>query len=88
MLCDLNRVDFGNVQEQASWVCQCDANMVQKLEGEFKSTLQEQVERLKPQQFHHGLTTKTMKLFRNYFNSKHRNICTKRLDNVTLDILF
>ena len=43
MLNDLNRVDFGNVQEQASWVCQCDANMVQKLEGEFKATLQEQV---------------------------------------------
>ena len=43
MLNDLNRVDFGNVQEQASWVCQCDASMVQKLEGEFKETLQEQV---------------------------------------------
>jgi hypothetical protein len=53
------------------------------------------VERLKRQQFHHDLTTKIrekcviwMKLFRNYFISKHRNICTKRLDNVTLDILF
>jgi hypothetical protein len=32
--------------------------MVQKLEGEFKSTLQEQVKRLKHQQFHHDLTTK------------------------------
>ena len=48
MLNDLNRVDFGNVQEQASWVCQCDASMVQKLEGEFKETLQEQVRNFLP----------------------------------------
>ncbi|XP_022109748.1 transcription factor RFX3-like isoform X3 [Acanthaster planci] len=42
MLSDLNRVDFANVQEQASWVCQCDDQMVQRLEQDFKSTLQEQ----------------------------------------------
>ncbi|CAN8219669.1 unnamed protein product [Coccothraustes coccothraustes] len=42
MLSDLNRVDFANVQEQASWVCQCDDNMVQKLETDFKMTLQQQ----------------------------------------------
>lgn len=42
MLADLNRVDFHNVQEQASWVCQCDDNMVQKLEQDFKLTLQQQ----------------------------------------------
>ncbi|KAK7872728.1 hypothetical protein R5R35_011870 [Gryllus longicercus] len=42
MLVDLNRVDFHNVQEQASWVCQCDAGMVQRLEADFKVTLQQQ----------------------------------------------
>uniref|UniRef100_A0A672HCI7 MHC class II regulatory factor RFX1-like n=1 Tax=Salarias fasciatus TaxID=181472 RepID=A0A672HCI7_SALFA len=42
MLSDLNRVDFTNVQEQASWVCQCDDRMVQRLEQDFKTTLQQQ----------------------------------------------
>ncbi|KYM94974.1 Transcription factor RFX3 [Cyphomyrmex costatus] len=42
MLADLNRVDFHNVQEQASWVCQCDYGMVQRLETDFKITLQQQ----------------------------------------------
>ncbi|KAL9950553.1 hypothetical protein ACROYT_G043066 [Oculina patagonica] len=42
MLADLNRVDFANVQEQASWVCQCDDNMVYRLEQDFKLTLQQQ----------------------------------------------
>uniref|UniRef100_A0AAY4DY90 DNA-binding protein RFX2 n=1 Tax=Denticeps clupeoides TaxID=299321 RepID=A0AAY4DY90_9TELE len=42
MLADLNRVDFANVQEQASWVCQCDEGVVQRLEQDFKATLQQQ----------------------------------------------
>lgn len=42
MLSDLNRVDFTNVQEQASWVCQCEDRMVQQLEQDFKMTLQQQ----------------------------------------------
>ncbi|XP_045404796.1 DNA-binding protein RFX2 isoform X5 [Lemur catta] len=42
MLSDLNRVDFANVQEQASWVCQCDESVVQRLEQDFKLTLQQQ----------------------------------------------
>ncbi|XP_073976602.1 regulatory transcription factor Rfx isoform X12 [Rhodnius prolixus] len=42
MLTDLNRVDFHNVQEQASWVCQCDGNLVARLEADFKATLQQQ----------------------------------------------
>ncbi|XP_043211592.1 transcription factor RFX3-like isoform X3 [Amphibalanus amphitrite] len=42
MLADLNRVDFVNVQEQASWVCQCDDSLVQRLEADFKVTLQQQ----------------------------------------------
>ncbi|XP_023674257.1 DNA-binding protein RFX2-like isoform X2 [Paramormyrops kingsleyae] len=42
MLSDLNRVDFANVQEQASWVCQCDEALVQRLEQDFKATLQQQ----------------------------------------------
>ncbi|XP_037799254.1 DNA-binding protein RFX2-like [Penaeus monodon] len=42
MLADLNRVDFHNVQEQASWVCQCDSALVDRLEEDFKATLQQQ----------------------------------------------
>lgn len=42
MLADLNRVDFANVQEQASWVCQCDDHVVYRLEQDFKLTLQQQ----------------------------------------------
>ncbi|XP_062967008.1 DNA-binding protein RFX2 isoform X1 [Cynocephalus volans] len=42
MLSDLNRVDFANVQEQASWVCQCEESVVQRLEQDFKMTLQQQ----------------------------------------------
>ncbi|XP_057187352.1 MHC class II regulatory factor RFX1 [Triplophysa rosa] len=42
MLSDLNRVDFTNVQEQASWVCGCDDGVVQRMEQDFKMTLQEQ----------------------------------------------
>ncbi|XP_076001934.1 MHC class II regulatory factor RFX1-like isoform X2 [Genypterus blacodes] len=42
MLSDLNRVDFTNVQEQASWVCQCEDSVVQRLEQDFKQTLQQQ----------------------------------------------
>ncbi|XP_075401640.1 DNA-binding protein RFX2 isoform X1 [Tenrec ecaudatus] len=42
MLSDLNRVDFANVQEQASWVCQCEEGLVQQLQQDFKLTLQQQ----------------------------------------------
>ncbi|CAJ1052651.1 MHC class II regulatory factor RFX1 isoform X1 [Xyrichtys novacula] len=42
MLSDLNRVDFTNVQEQASWVCQCEDRVVQRIEQDFKTTLQQQ----------------------------------------------
>uniref|UniRef100_A0A182U292 RFX-type winged-helix domain-containing protein n=1 Tax=Anopheles melas TaxID=34690 RepID=A0A182U292_9DIPT len=42
MLSDLNRVDFRNVQEQASWICQCDTAVVQRLENDFKAALQQQ----------------------------------------------
>ncbi|KAM9311141.1 MHC class II regulatory factor RFX1 [Gastrophryne carolinensis] len=42
MLSDLNRVDFTNVQEQASWVCHCADRVVQRLEQDFKLTLQQQ----------------------------------------------
>ncbi|KAF6739151.1 MHC class II regulatory factor RFX1 [Oryzias melastigma] len=41
MLSDLNRVDFSNVQEQASWVCQCEDDVVRRLEQDFKATLQQ-----------------------------------------------
>lgn len=30
------------LQEQASWVCQCDESVVQRLEQDFKVTLQQQ----------------------------------------------
>ncbi|KAI5089838.1 MHC class II regulatory factor RFX1 isoform X2 [Silurus meridionalis] len=42
MLNDLNRVDFNNVQEQASWVCACEERTVQRIEQDFKTTLQQQ----------------------------------------------
>ncbi|XP_064258068.1 LOW QUALITY PROTEIN: MHC class II regulatory factor RFX1, partial [Passer domesticus] len=42
MLSDLNRVDFANVQEQAAWVCRCEARVVQRLEQDFKATLGQQ----------------------------------------------
>jgi regulatory factor X 1/2/3 len=41
MLVDLNQVDFRNVRERASWVCQCDDSMLQ-LEEDFKKTLHQQ----------------------------------------------
>ncbi|CAG5121101.1 unnamed protein product, partial [Candidula unifasciata] len=41
MLADLNRVDFAHVQEQASWVCQCEDLLVQQLEQDFKATLKQ-----------------------------------------------
>ena len=42
MLADLNRVDFANVQEQASWVCGCDEDVVTRLEESFKATLEQE----------------------------------------------
>ncbi|XP_052462379.1 MHC class II regulatory factor RFX1 isoform X2 [Carassius gibelio] len=42
MLSDLNRVDFTNVQEQASWVCGCEDGVIQRMEQDFKTTLQQQ----------------------------------------------
>ncbi|XP_050304426.1 DNA-binding protein RFX2 isoform X2 [Anthonomus grandis grandis] len=42
MLADLNRVDFHSVREQASWVCQCDSDLVSQFENDFKLTLQQQ----------------------------------------------
>ncbi|VDM30912.1 unnamed protein product [Hydatigera taeniaeformis] len=42
MLIDLSRVDFNNVQEQASWVCQCSDATVAHLEQDFKYILQKQ----------------------------------------------
>ena len=42
MLADLNRVDFTNVQEQASWVCGCDLATVTRYDDndddDFEST--------------------------------------------------
>ncbi|XP_063687444.1 DNA-binding protein RFX2-like isoform X9 [Bolinopsis microptera] len=42
MLADLNRVDFTNVQEQASWVCGCSDAAVAELEKSFKGALEQQ----------------------------------------------
>lgn len=36
MISDLNRVDFKNVQEQASWVCECRDELVCSVEHSFK----------------------------------------------------
>ncbi|CAF1624029.1 unnamed protein product, partial [Adineta ricciae] len=42
MLADLNKVDFHNVQEQAWWVCECDDNLISRIEREFKNHLSSQ----------------------------------------------
>ncbi|XP_018493998.1 DNA-binding protein RFX2 [Galendromus occidentalis] len=42
MLLDLNKVDFRNVQDQASWVCECDPGLVRVLEQDFKRQLESQ----------------------------------------------
>lgn len=42
MWTDLNKVDFNNVQEQSSWVCQCDQGLISRLENDFKQTLAQQ----------------------------------------------
>lgn len=42
MLADINKVDFSNVQEQASWVCQCSDETVHQLQEDFKKTLEHQ----------------------------------------------
>ena len=36
---DIQKVNFVSIQEQASWICQCDVFLVSKLEKEFKQTL-------------------------------------------------
>jgi regulatory factor X 1/2/3 len=41
MLVDLDQVDFRNIQDQASWICQCGDSMAQ-LEIDFKNMLYEQ----------------------------------------------
>ncbi|GFQ95477.1 DNA-binding protein RFX2 [Trichonephila clavata] len=40
MTSDLNKVDFRNIQEQASWVCQCDDSTIHRILTEFRQTLQ------------------------------------------------
>ncbi|GFX69747.1 transcription factor RFX3 [Trichonephila clavipes] len=40
MTSDLNKVDFRNIQEQASWVCQCDDSTIRRILTEFRQTLQ------------------------------------------------
>lgn len=42
MINDFNRVDFKNVQEQASWVCQCGDDIVDHIVQSFKMLLQQQ----------------------------------------------
>lgn len=42
MLTDLSRVDFNSVREQASWVCQCENDILSRFESDFKLTLQQQ----------------------------------------------
>ncbi|CAF4641733.1 unnamed protein product [Rotaria socialis] len=42
MLADLNKVDFHKVQEQAWWVCECDDNLISRIERKFKNHLSSQ----------------------------------------------
>jgi regulatory factor X 1/2/3 len=37
-----NRVDFSQVQEQASWVCGCPSEPVSRLEEELKARLEQE----------------------------------------------
>lgn len=65
MLSDLNRVDFTNVQEQASWVCQCEDVLVQRLEQDFKMTLQQQNSLEKWAMWLDSVVTQVLKPFEN-----------------------
>ncbi|KAF7489429.1 DNA-binding protein RFX2 [Sarcoptes scabiei] len=42
MINDLNKVDFKNVMEQASWACECDMETIHQIENSFKAFLQEE----------------------------------------------
>ncbi|XP_065175750.1 DNA-binding protein RFX2-like isoform X2 [Sycon ciliatum] len=42
MLNDLIKVDFQSIQEQATWVCQCQEETLQRIQNEFKTSLQTQ----------------------------------------------
>ena len=65
---DLNKVDFNNVQEQSSWVCQCDESLISKLEQDFKQTLAQQV----------GTASYFFMLKLNYFSTRRKLVSTKQ----------
>jgi len=41
MLTDFNRVDFNNIQDQASWTTECDSSLVNEIQENFKIALAE-----------------------------------------------
>lgn len=42
MLSDLAKVDFNNVHDQATWVCDCDKETVNNLADQFKQILRKE----------------------------------------------
>lgn len=42
LFCIIKSHTLSHIQEQASWVCQCDTATVQRLENDFKAALQQQ----------------------------------------------
>lgn len=65
MFNDLNKVDIANVHEQATWVCQCDSEMVLTLEREYKSTLQNQASLEKWTEWLNRIVDKTLSPYEN-----------------------
>lgn len=68
MVADLNKVDFNNIQEQASWVCECEDTTVRQLEQDFKRTLQKQ---LTLEQWAVWLDSFVNRLLKPFVNSPH-----------------
>ncbi|CAF0939756.1 unnamed protein product [Didymodactylos carnosus] len=61
MLQDLNKVDFKHIQEQASWVCECDDLIVSRVENDFKQQLQSQATLEQWAQWLDGVVTDILK---------------------------
>ncbi|PNF43420.1 hypothetical protein B7P43_G13452 [Cryptotermes secundus] len=63
MLAGLNKIDFRNAKVRASWVCECDDNMLQQLETDFKETLHQLNSLEKWAAWLKGVVTHTLKPF-------------------------
>ncbi|CAF4499984.1 unnamed protein product [Rotaria magnacalcarata] len=84
MLADLNKVDFHNVQEQAWWVCECDDNLVSRIEREFKNHLSSQSTLEDWSQWLDSLLTDLLKPYSNLSADKY----TKQAKQILLNWSF